>query len=108
MPLEKFKLTFDDIIAAICRRPKMYTMNGTFGEVLALLDGYANGARLSPGRSSSFFNPFSQWLQEKLNMSYDHFWRAFRDSYPDDEAAIKAFAAFWTEYQAELQSTASK
>jgi len=46
MDLSKFRMTFIDTVEAICKRPKAYTLNGTFGEVLALLDGYAYGTKL--------------------------------------------------------------
>jgi hypothetical protein len=63
MDLSKFKLHFIDIVEALCKRPRMYTLNGTFGEIIAHLEGYANGKALGPkGRSGSYFNRFYSWL----------------------------------------------
>jgi hypothetical protein len=57
--MARLELTFADIVRAICLRPKMYMMHGTFGEALAMLDGYANGRRLgNKGRSGSVFDRF--------------------------------------------------
>ena len=98
---EQFRTNFTDIIETVCKRPKMYMMNGTFGEALAFLDGYANGRNLGErGRSSSYFNPYRHWLQNRLNIpETEDFWRAFRDSYPDDGTALKEFARLWHEYE---------
>ena len=99
--MEQFKMTFGDIIRAICKYPKMYMMNGSFGEALAFLDGYANGANLGePGRSSSFFNPFREWLSNRLGWkNTEDFWTRFRDSCGDDETACREFARWWSEFE---------
>ena len=63
MDLSRFKMHFIDVVEALCKRPKMYTLNGTFGEVVAHLEGYANGKKFGPnGRSSSYFIGFHKWL----------------------------------------------
>ena len=100
--LEQLKMTFGDIIRAICKYPKAYLMNGTFGEVLACLDGNANGRAVgNRGRSSSFFNPFADWLADKMGIErIGNFWQAFWDSCGDDETAIREFSRYWTEYEA--------
>jgi len=98
----KPKLTFAEIVRAICLRPQMYMMHGTFGEALAFLDGYANGRMLgSSGRSGSVFNPFRKWLAEKLEMKdNEQFWNNFIEKYGDDQTALNNFAEFWAEYEA--------
>jgi hypothetical protein len=100
--LEQFRMTFGDIVRAICKCPKMYFMHGTFGEALAFLDGYANGRDLGhPGRSSSYFNPFKDWLAEKLELERTgDFWQGFCDLYGDDETSLREFSRYWTEYEA--------
>jgi hypothetical protein len=82
----------------------MYLMHGNFGEALAFLNGYADGRQLgAPGRSSSFFNPFQEWLCDRLGWKdrEEDFWRRFRDSYGEDETALREFARLWSEYEAE-------
>src|SRR5262245_6539792 len=99
----KQKVTFAEVVSKICQRPQMYTMHGTFGEALAMLDGYAIGRKLgSLGRSGSFFSHFSEWLAIKLDIKKDggNFWKKFRDKYGDDQTALNQFAEFWAEYEA--------
>jgi len=90
--------TYGDIVRAICKYPKMYLMNGTFGEVLALLEGYAKGARLD-GRTGSFFSPFRDWLCARGWKDTEDFWRSFRDAHADEQTAITEFARLWSEYE---------
>lgn len=100
--MKPVKTTFAEIVSAICRRPKMYMMHGTFGEALAFLDGYANGRRLgSKGRSASVFSPFRKWLSTKLDLENDeNFWPNFIARYGDDQTALNEFARLWAEYEA--------
>jgi hypothetical protein len=101
MALKEFEVNIGDIVRIICKRPNAYMMNGTFGEALAFLDGWANGRRLgSKGRSSSYFNPFRDWLSNRLELeNTGDFWTRFRDSYGDDQTALREFAQFWSEYE---------
>jgi hypothetical protein len=101
MALKEFELTFGDIVRAICKRPEMYLMHGTFGEALAFLDGYANGRRLgNKGRSSSYFNPFRNWLANRLELQEEgDFWIRFRNTYDDDQTACREFARYWSDYE---------
>lgn len=110
MNLDEFKMTFGDIVRTICKHPKMYLMDGTFGEALAFLDGYAHGGKLkSSGSSSSFFHPFHEWLCKRLGWKdTEDFWRAFRDSYGEDQTALKEFARLWSQYEAETHSADKK
>ena len=107
MTLEDFKITFGDVVRTICKHPKMYMMDGTFAEALAFLDGYAYGGQLgSPGRSSSYFNPFQEWLCNRFGWTEpEDFWRRFRDYYGDDQTALTEFARLWSEYEADTNST---
>ena len=101
MDLEQFKMTFTDVLDAVCKYPTNYTMNGSFGEVLAFLDGYANGAKLGDrGRSSSYFNGYREWLCERMQQSKEtDFWRYFRSSFPDEATTAAEFSKLWHEYQ---------
>lgn len=101
MDFPQFKVTFTDIIEAVCKRPLMYTLNGTFGEVLALLDGYAYGAKLgNQARSSSYFYPYAKWLHTRLGFPEDvPLWESFIAAYPDEATAMNEFARLWREYE---------
>lgn len=103
MPFE-LKMTLGDVIRTVCKYPQAYLMNGTFGAALAFLEGYAYGGNLgNPGSSSSFFNPFREWLCKRFSWedSGDDFWKRFLDSYADDQTALNEFARLWTEYEAD-------
>jgi hypothetical protein len=43
------KIEFANTVEALCKRPAMYTMHGTFAEIVACLDGYAKGAEVKDG-----------------------------------------------------------
>ncbi|HEX8888113.1 MAG TPA: hypothetical protein VF779_02995 [Pyrinomonadaceae bacterium] len=78
----------------------MYTMNGTFGEVLAFLDGYANGKRLgNPVRSGSYFHPLGKWLAAMRGYAEDaDIWATFINEHPDEATALREFARLYREY----------
>jgi hypothetical protein len=104
--MEQSELTFGEIIRSICLRPQMYVMHGSFGEALAFLEGYANGRRLgNSGRSGSFFSPFKDWLCSHAGWKEtEDFWRSFRDSYGEDQTALREFARLWSQYEVESTS----
>jgi len=110
MALEQLKMTFTEVLDAVCKYPHMYTMNGTFGEVLAFLDGYANGAKLGDrGRSSSYFNSYREWLSQRIGESKDDdFWRYFRNSFTDETMAAREFSRLWHEYVETHSQTVKK
>jgi hypothetical protein len=96
-------IEFADIVEALCKRPAMYTMNGTFAEIVAHLDGYAKGAEVKDGFSHYSWTPFLQWLAVKFDYSKKTWplpWQLFLDSYPDEETALKELARFYREYAA--------
>ncbi|MGI4875413.1 MAG: hypothetical protein ACRYFX_30025 [Janthinobacterium lividum] len=51
---------FAEFTQHICRRPSMYTSEGTYNEVVAYITGYASGVRNTPlsGRNWKLFNRF--------------------------------------------------
>jgi hypothetical protein len=51
-------MTFDQIVLTICKHRRNHTLNATFGEVLAYLEGHAKGARL--GSTGSYFSQFAE------------------------------------------------
>jgi hypothetical protein len=110
MDFSRFRLTFSDIIQAVCKRPRVYTLNGTFGEVLTLLDGYAYGAKLGKrNRSSSYFNDFAVWIASTRNYSRDvPLWDTFIKDCPDEQTAIREFARLWREYEESHQPSATE
>ena len=99
------KASFDDIVRVICKNPRMYLMHGTFGEVLAFLEGYGKGVGFEgPGSSGSVFSPFKKWLCKRSWENSENFWRSFRDAHGDEQTAITEFAKMWSEYEVERNS----
>jgi hypothetical protein len=100
MGIARFRLTFADIVDSVCKKPQTYTLNGTFGEALAFLDGLGYNAYIrEPNRSSSSFTSFGEWLQVKLNYPDGvPLLRTFQESHKDDSEALKEFARLWRLY----------
>lgn len=95
------KIEFADIVEALCKRPAMYTMNGTFAEIVAHLDGYAKGAEVKDGPNHYSWTPFLQWLAVKFDYSPKTFpllWKVFLENYADEETALKELSRFYREY----------
>ncbi len=92
----KFEVTFLDIVEALCKRPKMYTENGTFGEIVAYLDGYSKGKGLSGGYHYSF-TPFRNWLEAKYAENSEE--RKRLNDRTDHQAALAEFARLYREYE---------
>lgn len=91
------RIEFAEQVEGICKRPAAYTINGTFGEVIALIDGFGKGLGVETSHSS--LTPFGQWLGRKYNNRIGFLSvKEFRSRYSDDEAAIKAFAILYREF----------
>ena len=98
MDLSRFKIHFIDIDEALCKRPKVYTMNGTFGEITAYIEGYANGKRFGPkGRSGSYFNSFYRWLALNLPEDYSRMEELITSQIHED--ALREFARLYRLYE---------
>ena len=57
-----------DITEAVLTRPKMYTVSGTYLEVVSYLEGYYSGLAKHPlgAQHASTWSLFRQWLAVKL------------------------------------------
>ncbi len=93
-------------VQSICHRPQMYTKNGTFGEVLAFIQGIALGSRVHGfAGSHAGIQDFFGWLKIKVGDHPDFRWwtiESFYAMYSDDESALKDFAKYYAEYCNEL------
>ena len=96
-------MDFDDTVLNICKNYKGWTLNGTFGEVLAFLEGYSKGANI--GYSGSVFSQFAEWLKKRFHYPHTHFWVVFRENHPDDATTIATFARLWQEYRSTPNSS---
>ena len=105
------KITFQDIIEAVCKRPKMYTPTGSFFEVVSLLDGH--GARMRINDYHCFFTPFLKWAARRFansdscpldwNDYYPLDWKEYLAYFSSESDATKQFPIFFNEYVKETK-----
>ena len=90
---------FAEQVEAVCRRPRMYTPNGTFFENYCLLDGLGIGA-LENRSSHSAFTPFLNWLAQpdELGRTFPISLHEFRGRFTSDEEALLEFASLYIQY----------
>ena len=58
-----------DLVEAVARRPKMYTLGGTYEEVVMFLEGYISGLAVGHMSSPIFHDwyEFHNWLKHKVS-----------------------------------------
>ena len=63
-----------DFIEAVLHRPKMYTLTGSYFEVIAFLEGYYSGLVKSTNgmNESAKWSFFKQWLTKELDSSTEN------------------------------------
>jgi hypothetical protein len=96
---------FFEMADEICKNPKMHTLNGTFGEVIAFLVAYAHGAVIFRNRGHHSLDPFQRFLAKQgIYESVGGFvgWSSFYDAYQDDETAIKEFQRLLSEFRGKV------
>lgn len=90
---------FADGVQAICKRPKLYTCNGTYGEAIALIEGIAAGEYTFKnfyGHHS--LDPFQRWLSNDPRFANSVNFTGFidfRQHFESDEAALQEFSALF-------------
>jgi hypothetical protein len=94
------KTTFADVIGFLCKRPQMYTMRGSFNEVIAFIEGYTTGDRNRSTRLE--WHGFSRWLSEKFEYPSSEVASEYvRKTYPDDREALESLARLYRQYAEE-------
>ena len=79
--------------------PKALTLNGTFLEVAAWADGYANGARDANSVSSDEWCNFQKWLRIKLDFPANQAWSfAMLNLFPDEGEALAQLSILFQEF----------
>jgi hypothetical protein len=78
----------------------MYTLCGTFEEIVAFLEGYYSGmAKANPYAPPVVeWSAFRAWLAEKLNLSTEEIFLQFRDRYGESSTALHKMAERYTEF----------
>ena len=91
---------------AVLRRPAMYTMNGTFAEVVAFLNGYYSGA----ARGHLDWPPviewtdLERWLANRLGVASTEAFRRIEQSFDDNCERIDALADWYARFRYEWNS----
>ncbi|MBB6430191.1 hypothetical protein [Algisphaera agarilytica] len=97
---------FIKLVDSICRRPKMYTVNGTFGEVAALFTGIQIASSDSPIADDNK-RTLNLFVNARLLVPDKYGWAgAIRLVCDDDETAITRLRELLVEY-AKLRQTKS-
>lgn len=88
-----------DFIQAVFARPKMYTLLGSYAEVVAFLEGYYSGlAKSKNGLSEAEkWSSFRHWLAKQLNASLSDEFMILAARYETD--ALTVFARFYEEFK---------
>lgn len=91
-PIEPRVVTF---IEAVFLRPRMYTLGGSFAEVVSFCEGYASGPvphMIGYAEKADSWYPFCRWLIEQFlegrGDGLRAYFRSIRDDCVDDRAAI--------------------
>jgi hypothetical protein len=98
-------LTFTESVLA---RPAMYTLGGTFEEVVAFLEGYYSGI----ARGNPYADPvqewlaFQDWLADEVGLSQPRPLREYRTLHPSSNAALLDLARRYAYFkQVRLENT---
>ena len=90
-------LTFSE--AVLCR-PKMYTIEGTFGEVVSFLEGYYSGMAKADAKALpvSEWEAFQQWLAGYLNVDSAEVFTTILQTCADSQAALTKLSDLLKEF----------
>ena len=91
-----------DMIEAVLARPKMYTLSGTFGEVVAFLEGYFSGMAKAkeafPGKYD--WTCFLDWLAIGLGSNQKPIVDTFRDRWADE--SLERLKEHYLEFKSQI------
>lgn len=100
MYLEDFNMNFD-FIETVFTRPQMYTLFGTYLEVVSFLEGYYSG--LSKDRRATqhveIWSSFRKWLSIKLGNPKTSELKALYEQFGDK--SLEIFTSFYHEFKGE-------
>lgn len=79
-------------IEAVFRRPKMYTIDGSFEELIAFLEGYYSGmAKNQNAMPLNVWGEFQTWLSTRHNIQSSEIFKSIRDEHCDDRVRAENF-----------------
>ena len=87
------------VVETILLRPKMYTLSGTFGEVVAFLEGYYSGMTQSSANAASApdWEAFRAWLAERSGIEATGGFLTFQQT--NAQAVVKQLSEWLAEFQ---------
>lgn len=90
---------------AVFSRPRMYTLGGTFEEVIAFLEGYYSGmAKGNPYAVPVLeWASFRTWLSEKMGLATSEVFARFRGLHEDGPAALEEMRNCLSDFRAEVK-----
>jgi len=95
---------------AVLLRPRMYTLGGTFEEVIAFLEGYYSG--MAKGNPYAIpvleWASFRTWLSEKMGLAPSEVFAKFRNLHADGPAALAGMQNCLSEFRAEMKKRQEK
>lgn len=93
-------ISLEQLIESICKRPEMYTMHGTFGEVAAFLDGYASANVRDQVNSLA---GFQVWLARRIGSGNNRtWWGLLQIAYADDKTRLANLPLLYHHYLTSL------
>jgi hypothetical protein len=100
--LEKFSAVGQQPLAGfvgIVRRPRMYTMNGTYEEIIAYISGTGFPVHADDRQA---WQEFNEWLLNDMGLSETWAIRDFRKRFTDDESAKQGLLEKLAEFRKTL------
>lgn len=93
------------VVDIACVKPGMLTLDGTFEEVCAYLDGNHAGLRMGDSPLAVEWDGFKRWLCQRLGIPDGTTWYgALRRLYPDDSGALAKLRDLYWEYRPGLST----
>jgi hypothetical protein len=90
---------FLELLTSVCKRPRMYTLEGSFTEVCAYLTGYEAGLKQYQSERNSVWYGFGNWILKKFRQPSNYvFWSVLRRKYPDDQMALEQLPILYSDY----------
>lgn len=91
-----------NIIGAVLARPTMYTVSGSFGEIVAFLDGYTSGvARHHPQvEVVAEWSAFRDWLSDQTHTPQSEVFIGLWKQHDDNGEALACLRQLYREFKA--------
>ena len=95
---------FAQVLQHLCMRPKMYTFDGTFRQVIVYIEAYLRGCGFPKSQINleSGMEPFGRWLADKFGHEETHSWHQILLQHcgGDEEQALDKLWPLYEEYLA--------